>query len=133
MRKDEFSVKTAPARPVFLNLLQIHLPVGGVLSILHRITGVLLVLAIPVSIWILQLLYSGPQGYSRVAALFDHAVVRLLVFLILWLLSQHALSGIRHLLLDLGIGYELRLARTSAWAAFMASAFMAILLAVLLW
>ena len=41
-------------RPVYLNLLRIHLPVGGVVSILHRVTGVLLALLLPYSLWFLQ-------------------------------------------------------------------------------
>lgn len=121
------------SRPVYLNLLQIRLPVGGVLSILHRISGVLLVLSIPFSIWLLQLLNSGPQGYAETVELFGHAGFRVLIFIIVWLLIQHSLSGIRHLLLDLGIGYQLVLARRSAWLAFAISLFLAGIMAVVLW
>ena len=49
-------MKQTDQRPVFLNLLQIRLPLGGVLSILHRVSGVLLVLAIPIFVYFLQLL-----------------------------------------------------------------------------
>lgn len=124
---------TDPRQPVYLNLFQIRLPVGGVLSILHRVSGVLLIFSIPFIIWLLQLLNSGSQGYAQAVELFGHAGFRLLVFIIVWLLIQHALSGIRHLLLDLGIGYQLALARRSAWLAFATSLFLAGVMAVVLW
>ena len=124
---------TGKTRPVFLNLLQIRLPVGGILSILHRVSGVLLVLSIPLMIWVVQLLNAGPQGYSRAMALFDQDGFRFLIFIVAWLLTQHSLSGIRHLLLDMGIGYDLPQARASAWAAFVCSLLMACWFAVLLW
>lgn len=126
-------MKPAHARPVFLNLLQIRLPLGGILSILHRVSGVLLVLSIPLMIWVVQLLNAGPQGYERAMVLFDHGGFKFLIFTVAWLLIQHSLSGIRHLLLDMGIGYGLPQARASAWTAFGISLLLACWVAVLLW
>lgn len=120
-------------RPVFLNLLQIRLPVGGMLSIIHRVTGVLLVLSIPLMIWLVQLLNAGPQGYTQAMALFNNGGFRFLIFIVVWLLIQHSLSGIRHLLLDMGFGYSLPQARGSAWTVFACSLFLALWIAVLLW
>jgi succinate dehydrogenase / fumarate reductase cytochrome b subunit len=119
--------------PVYLNLLQIRLPVGGVLSILHRVSGVLLTLSIPFMIWLMQHMNSGPDGYAYVIGLMNHGAFKLLVFLLAWLMIQHSLSGIRHLLLDMGVGYELARARSSAWLAFALSILLAAVLAVVLW
>lgn len=126
-------MKTHHARPVFLNLLLIRLPVGGVLSILHRITGVLLVLCIPLQIWFVQLLNAGPQGYARAMQLYDQPGFKVLVFLMVWALIQHSLSGIRHLLLDAGLGYALPVARMTAWISFCLSLLLAGCVASLLW
>lgn len=62
---------TPVRRPVFFNLMQIQMPVGSVTSILHRITGVLLALGIPASLYLLQLSLQGPAGYAHVAGLSD--------------------------------------------------------------
>ena len=49
------TMATTAKRPVFLNLIAIRLPVAGVMSIVHRITGVLMTLAVPALIYLLDL------------------------------------------------------------------------------
>ncbi len=102
-------------RPVFLNLLQIRLPAPGIASILHRISGVLLFLAIPVSLWLLQASLSGAARFDQVVERLHHPLAMLLVLALLWALAHHLLAGIRFLLLDLDIGLERRAAARSAW------------------
>lgn len=48
-------------RPVFFKLMQIEMPVGSITSILHRVTGVLLALGLPLSLYLLQLSLQGLQ------------------------------------------------------------------------
>ena len=62
-------MKQSTQRPVFLNLLQIRLPLGGVLSIIHRVSGILLVVAIPALIYFLQLLNGGEESFAQAQAL----------------------------------------------------------------
>lgn len=107
--------KVKAQRPVFFNLMQIQMPVGSVTSILHRVTGVLLALGLPLSLFLLQLSLQGPQGYERVAGLFGHGAVKVLALLFIWALSHHVLAGVRHLLSDIDLGSHLPAARTSAW------------------
>lgn len=126
-------MKQAAQRPVFLNLLQIRLPLGGLLSILHRITGVLLILAIPAFIYLLQLLGSGPQGFEQAQSLLHSISGKILASLVLWVLIQHSLSGIRHLLMDMDFGYDKFLARKTATLAFVLSFVLFILTGVLIW
>lgn len=106
---------TPVRRPVFFNLMQIQMPVGSVTSILHRITGVLLALGIPASLYLLQLSLQGPAGYAQVAALSDDWVFKGLAVLMIWALTHHLLAGVRHLLSDIDVGSHLPAARTSAW------------------
>lgn len=115
-------------RPVFLNLFQIHLPIGGVVSILHRITGVLLVLALPALLYGLQQSLSGPAEYAAVTAKLSGSWARALLLLLLWVFAQHFFSGIRHLLLDLDIGMEKNSARRLAWLTLAASGLIVLLL-----
>jgi succinate dehydrogenase / fumarate reductase cytochrome b subunit len=102
-------------RPVFLNLLQIQMPVGALTSIMHRVTGVLLALAIPFGIYLLDLSLQNPQSYARVSGWFHSFGLRVAAVLSTWILTHHGLAGIRHLLSDIDIGSQLPAARRSAW------------------
>jgi succinate dehydrogenase / fumarate reductase cytochrome b subunit len=108
-------------RPVYLNLFKIRLPVGGILSILHRATGAFLVLLLPIALYILQRSLQDPATYAKIAAQAATLVGRLFVLVIVWVFAQHFFSGIRHLLLDIGIGDSKPAARRNAWLAFAAS------------
>jgi succinate dehydrogenase / fumarate reductase, cytochrome b subunit len=102
-------------RPVFFNLLQIQMPVGALTSITHRVTGVLLALAIPFGIYLLDLSLQNPQGYARVSGWFHSFAFKLAAALSIWILAHHVLAGIRHMLSDVDIGSQLPPARRSAW------------------
>jgi succinate dehydrogenase / fumarate reductase cytochrome b subunit len=106
----------SPDRPVFLNLARIRFPVGAVASIGHRISGIVLVLVLPVAVWALD------------RSLQDEAVsiamtpwMRLPAALLAWAAAHHLFAGIRHLLTDVGIGASLPQARASAYAALIAA------------
>ena len=126
-------MKQNTRRPVYLNLLQIRLPLGGVLSILHRVSGVLLVLAIPVLIYFLQLLNGGEESFSQAQTLLQTLSGKLMLSLITWLLIQHSISGIRHLLMDLDFSYDKHIARTTAWVAFACSSILIVVTGILIW
>lgn len=119
-------------RPVFLNLLQIRLPVGGVVSILHRATGVLLVLVLPWLLYGLQQSLSGPAEYAAITARLTTLPAQILMLALLWIFAQHFFSGIRHLLLDLDLGMEKHAARRLAWLTLAASALVLVLAGIAL-
>ncbi len=114
------------ARPRFLNLLQIRLPVTAAASIAHRVSGLLLVLATPVLIYLLDLSLHHPQAFGNLV----HPVAgwpgRLLLLVPAWALAYHLLAGLRHLALDLGLGEARPEARASAWLVLAAGALVAI-------
>lgn len=103
-------------RPVFFNLTQIQMPVGALASIMHRITGVLLAVGIPFSIYVLGLSLQSPQSYARVIALFNAWTFKAVAIVFVWALAHHLLAGVRHLLSDIDIGSQLASARRSAWS-----------------
>jgi len=107
-------------RPVFLDLQRIALPIPGFVSILHRVSGVLMVLALPVAAVLFHQALSGPAGFAASAAFLDHLVVRLALLLLLWSLLHHLFAGIRYLALDFGYGLDRAQARQSAWTALVA-------------
>lgn len=116
-------------RPVYLDLQRIRLPVSGVVSILHRISGILLYVSTPFVAYLLELSLRSADGFSRAAALVHAWPVQLWLALAAWALCHHVLAGLRVLFIDFDIGVERELARQSArWV--LASA---VVLAALLW
>lgn len=116
-------------KPVFLNLLQIRLPIAGIMSIIHRASGMLMVLLIPFSIYLLDLSLTDEQGFAAVGSLLHNGLFRLLLLVFLWMLLHHLYSGIRYLLIDVEIGVDRPAYRYTAWAVTL----LAPLSALLLW
>lgn len=104
------------SRPVFLNLLRIRLPLNALVSIAHRISGVMLALSIPFFIYILERSLQSETGFVEVEALLRASFpIRLSMVLVCWAWVHHALAGIRYLLIDLDIGVSRASSRLSAW------------------
>jgi succinate dehydrogenase cytochrome b subunit len=102
-------------RPVFLDLTRIHLPVTAVLSITHRLSGIVLFLLIPLLIYLLDLSLSSQQSYNRVVAVFDHWGARFAFCILLWGFFHHLLAGIRYLLIDIDIAVRRESSQITAW------------------
>lgn len=120
-------------RPKFLNPLAIHLPIGGLVSILHRITGALLVVLLPFGLYLLERSLQSPEFFEALRRALSTLPGRSAILVVTWLAAQHLFSGIRHLLLDLDIGVGLRAARASAWATLAASTLVVVVAGVWLW
>jgi len=102
-------------RPFYLNLLQIRLPIGGWVSILHRASGVVLSLLTPVLLYVLALSLRSEADFQSVRAFFSSGLPLLLVFGVVWALAHHLLAGLRHLGFDVGLGEERDTAKKTAW------------------
>ena len=105
-------------RPVFLNLFVIRLPVAGVSSIAHRITGALLVLSLPILFYGLERSLRDADGFAQVMGWLGSLPGRLMLLLCSAIFAQHFATGIRHLFLSMGIGLSPQTAARSAWATF---------------
>jgi succinate dehydrogenase / fumarate reductase cytochrome b subunit len=105
----------ADNRPVYLNLFKIRLPTTGIVSFAHRVSGFLLFLAIPFSIYILDLSVSSADGFEHGLQLLQQPVLQLFLLLAVWALVHHFLAGIRYLLLDFDIGVDKTGSNISAW------------------
>lgn len=99
----------------FFNLTQIQVPVGALTSFTHRVTGIILALGIPLSIYVLDLSLESAESYALLASYLDQFVFKAIAVLFIWALAHHLLAGIRHLLSDIDIGSLLPAARRSAW------------------
>ncbi|RKG32842.1 succinate dehydrogenase, cytochrome b556 subunit [Acinetobacter tianfuensis] len=113
-------------RPVNLSMgqvLDVNLksPVA-IASILHRLSGVIVFLLVPVLLWILDKSLSSPEGFAQVQAVFDSFIVRFIVWVFVAGLIFHLIAGIKHLLADVGIAEELQSGRVAATISLILSA-----------
>lgn len=122
------------ARPKYLNLIQIRLPLPGWVSIFHRVSGALLVF--PFTAWLLYLLdlaLASEAGFKTIQAYLQLPLVKLGMLLFIWALSHHLCAGIRYLMLDLNKGIELRPARASGMAVLVVSLLLTAYFGAKLW
>ena len=117
----------ADNRPVYLNLFKIRLPTTGIVSFAHRVSGFLLFLAIPFSIYILDLSVSSADGFEHGLRLLQQPVLQLFLLLAVWALVHHFLAGIRYLLLDFDIGVDKTGSNITAWAVLIIEALVMVL------
>ena len=104
-----------PARPKYYDLSLAHLPPPGLVSIFHRISGLLLFFPLlPALLYGLQETLNSPEGFARWQQLIARPGVKLVVLVFVWAYAHHFFAGIRYLLLDLHIGIEKVPANTSA-------------------
>lgn len=100
--------------PRFLNLFAIRFPIGAIASIGHRLSGVCLLLVLLFVPGMFAESLHSEAGYNAVLAMWHSPWAAPLEFLILWAFSLHVSAGLRHLLMDVGVGSELGTARASA-------------------
>ncbi len=114
-------------RPKHLDLTKIRLPLPGWVSIMHRISGAALFLAIPGFLWLLDKSLTTEVGFDWLRGLLSLWWVKLALFGLLYGYLHHFCAGIRYLFLDLHKGIDLPSARKSAGAVYFISIPLAIL------
>lgn len=114
-------------RPVYLNLFQLHLPLPGWVSILHRVTGVLLFLGLPVVLYFLQHSLGSASGFAETRSWLNTPFGSMLAWLLMVSLAFHVFSGLRHLALDMHWGVERIAARRTSFLVLAASGLAAII------
>ncbi|WP_328189838.1 succinate dehydrogenase, cytochrome b556 subunit [Marinobacter sp. OP 3.4] len=120
-------------RPVNLDLGKFHFPLPAITSILHRISGVILFVGIAFLLYGLDVSLSGEAGFNRVNELLDSFLAKLIIWGILSALLYHLVAGIKHLLMDMGIGEELHSGRLAAKLTVVISVILIILAGVWVW
>ncbi|PPC94954.1 MAG: succinate dehydrogenase, cytochrome b556 subunit [Methylotenera sp.] len=120
-------------RPKNLNLLTIRLPINALVSILHRVTGCVLFLILPVLLIALQWSLSSEQGYWTVANTLNSPFTKLMFFGFTWAFFHHFFAGIRHLAMDVHWATTLMKARFTSKAVLVLGVVATILVAVKLW
>ncbi|MCX7188014.1 MAG: succinate dehydrogenase, cytochrome b556 subunit [Proteobacteria bacterium] len=101
-------------RPIYFNLRLIRLPVPGLVSLLHRISGLALFLMLPLFLMMLQDSLLTIESYTRLTETLRYPISKALLIVALWALMHHMCAGIRHLLMNMHLGLNLSQARTSS-------------------
>ena len=101
-------------RPINLDLSTISLPITGYVSILHRISGVIMLAGVLILLWLLDASLQSEYNFNELKETLNHPLVTFIVWGILAALAYHTIAGIRHLIMDAGIGESLEGGRTGA-------------------
>jgi succinate dehydrogenase / fumarate reductase cytochrome b subunit len=110
-------------RPEFRNIhvtqiVRYRMPPAAMVSIMHRISGAALFLALPFLLWMFDLSLISEDTFDRMALAASGWFVKLVLLFLAWAFLHHLVAGIRYLVLDLHVGLELPRARTSALAVY---------------
>ncbi len=120
-------------RPLWFNLSPLNLPLPGLVSILHRVSGALLFLGLGWFLYLLDLSLSSEAGFAAFKAQIGHPLVKLLLLGFLWAYLHHFCAGIRYLFLDIDKGVDLAAARASSYVVLVVSLGLTALLGTRLW
>lgn len=101
-------------RPINLDLKSLRFPPMAIVSILHRISGVVLFLFLPFMLCYLGTSLQSSEAFDVVKADLSHPLGKILMFVFLAAWIYHVIAGIRHMLMDLGVGESLAAGRWSA-------------------
>src|SRR5512135_2613778 len=101
-------------RPKHLALHQIRFPLPAIVSIMHRISGVLLFLSLPLLLSVFQTSLTSIETYTLLSGVLQQPASKLLLIGVLWAFLHHFCAGIRYLFIDMDCGVGLAQARASS-------------------
>jgi succinate dehydrogenase / fumarate reductase cytochrome b subunit len=120
-------------RPKHLALHKIKLPLPGYVSILHRVSGAILFLVLPLLLAMLDQSLRSIETFTNLAEYLDHALVKLALIGMLWAFLHHFFAGLRYLAIDLHLLHGLSGARASSRWVLAVSLALTVALGVKLW
>ena len=121
------------SRPKHLNLIVIKFPVMAIVSGMHRISGAVLFLSLPLLLWLWHQSLASPERFEAFRSAASHPLMKLVLLGLLWGYLHHFCAGIRHLALDLDVATDLKPARTTAYAVLAVSLALTFAIGVALW
>ncbi len=120
-------------RPKHLALRHIKFPLPAIVSGLHRVSGLLLFLSLPLLLWLLQHSLRSIETFTELGGILQHPVSKLFLTGVLWAFMHHFCAGIRFLAIDLDYGVKLAQARASSKWVMVVSLMLTVLMGVRLW
>lgn len=100
-----------PKRQEFRNIAvtdikNYRLPLPGIVSILHRISGAAMFLALPFLFCLITASFGGKEAFTALAQCLSNPLVKIVTLGLTWAVLHHSCAGVRYLLLDLHIGID---------------------------
>ena len=120
-------------RPVNLELTTIKFPITALASISHRVTGVLLFVSSVLLVWALDASLASEESFNQLVKLLSSTGAKVALWAFLVIFSYHALAGVRHLIMDAGIGEDFKGGALGARLLFIASGLAAVAWGIVLW
>lgn len=120
-------------RPIHLALHLIKLPLPGIVSILHRISGLMLFFALPLLLLMLQYSLASIETYTQLMAVLANPLLKLLLLGLLWAFLHHFCAGLRFLAIDMHYVRNLAQARNSSKVVMVVSLVLTVLIGIKLW
>lgn len=120
-------------RPVNLDLRTIKLPITAYTSILHRISGVIIFFGLAVLLYLLSMSLESEESFDALKGYMQHPLLKLVLWGLLCALIYHLVAGIRHLIMDMGVGETLEGGIMGSKIVIVASVVLMILAGVWVW
>ncbi|OEZ94029.1 succinate dehydrogenase, cytochrome b556 subunit [Duganella phyllosphaerae] len=131
------AVRVAPKkeRPEFRNihvteLMNYRQPLAAIVSILHRISGVLIFALLPFVLYLLQESLRSEISFAHYQGFVTYPLVKLFILALVWAIMHHMFAGVRHLVMDLHVGLDKDSARKSSAAVLALSLTLTVLVAL---
>ena len=120
-------------RPVNLDLTTIRFPITAIVSITHRISGVALYAGIAVLLWMLQASLQSEESFLQLKEMLTSPLAQVILWATLAALAWHLVMGIRHMIMDMGVGESLEGGRRGAQLAIVCALVLIVLAGVWVW
>ena len=120
-------------RPMNLDLRTLHFPVMAITSIMHRVSGIIIFVCLPLMIYWLQLSLASNESYDHMLELLDKSYDKLILWGFLSALVYHFMAGIRHMIADFGYGETVAVAKKTAGLLLILTVITTVLLGVWVW
>ena len=129
------TAKTRPGTMRLIDAFQYRLPLAGVVSILHRVSGAILFVMLPFIIWMFDTSVTSEISYAHFTSVFVAGfgivpawLVKLTVLALIWACLHHFIAGLRHVWMDLTHSVSLEFGRQSAVFTLASSGLLTVLL-----
>ncbi len=120
-------------RPVNLDLSTVKFPITAIASITHRITGVILLGGVLILMWMLDVSLTSEEGFVSIKDTLTAPLAKIILWGVLAALAYHSVAGVRHLIMDMGIGETLKGGKIGAAITMIVSAILIAAAGVWLW
>ena len=128
-------IKTRPGTMRLIDAVKYRLPLAGVVSILHRVSGLLMLALLPFVIWLFDNSLSSEISYERFTSAFAAGIgwvpwwgVKLAVLALIWAFLHHLIAGVRHLWMDMTHSVSKEQGRSSAVITLVSSVVLTVVL-----